>query len=338
METLFNKYFQVNNEPYCIWDLSLDERNLEFIEQTDFDYFDYLAQTAISDLEREDHKQHAAMLMRQGLYHGLETLFSFIGALIQSPDCVYGWILKCNPGDVRAVIKRISASDNSLSRKIPIAEISWDNISKLIFVYSNANQNEVEINIKNFSQLWKKLAGFFIDEKYIAEYNSIKHGYRVQPGGFGLSIGKEIEPGKAAPPENMQTIGYSEFGTSFLRLEKLPIQDKSNRSYRTRRLSLNWSVEQTAILLQLVSMSLNNVLSVLKIINGVEASKVKFLRPEDPNMFEMAWKTSTSVISMTMDYTIDNSHFKTISKQEIKKIVDGITEKNIAYAKSLCEF
>jgi len=40
--TLQNTIIVVNDEPYCIWEVDLEKRNLEFIEGIDVDYFEYL--------------------------------------------------------------------------------------------------------------------------------------------------------------------------------------------------------------------------------------------------------------------------------------------------------
>ncbi len=324
--TLSNSVFAVNEAPFCIWDVSLNERNLEFIEQFDTGYFEYLASTALNDLEDAEHKKHAALLMRQGLYHGLETLFSMLGAMIQAPDCVYGWVLKCNPGDVRKIVERINFEDDLLPRKLVLGKISWKELCNKIFSYSNPNPSEVQKNADNFSHLWQRLATHYLKEENVQEYNGIKHGFRIKPGGFGLRIGIEHKYGVPPPPEEMKALGYSEFGSSFLTLEKVPTDEKANRSYRSRKTSLNWSAEQVALLLQLVSMSLKNVIAALKIVNGIQPSQVQFVRPAEPDAFERPWQVSTGVTSFTRDYSIDASCFEKTTKQQLEEIVRSTTE------------
>lgn len=319
--TLSNVVFSVNEEPFCVWDVSLKDRNLEFLKQFDPTYFEYLANTAVDDLDDSKHKKHAAVLMRQGLYHGLETLFSMLGALIQSPDCVYGWVLRCNPGDVRKVVERVSQEDTTLPRKLVLKEVSWEELSNFIFAHSNPDQGEVKRNADNFCRLWQRLAAHYLNEDNLAEYNGIKHGFRVKPGGFGLRIGIQSALGVPAQPEDMQTIGHSEFGSSFLSLEKVPTDEKSNRSYRSRKRSLNWSAEQVALLLQLVSMSLSNVVSALKIVNGVSPSDVEFVRPVEKDAFERPWQLTPGVTSFTMDYELDPTNFEKTTKQQLQEVL-----------------
>ncbi len=323
---LSNVVFSVNDDPFCIWDVSLAERNLEYLEQFDCKYFEYLAITGLNGLEDEHHQKHAALLMRQGLYHGLETLFSMLGALIQAPDCVYGWVLKCNPGDVRRIVQRINQGDDSLPRKLVMNNISWKELSYAIFAHSNSDEGEVKRNADNFCGLWQRLAAHYLKEENIAEYNGIKHGFRIRPGGFGLRVGLEPEYGVPPPPEAMKTIGYSKFGSSFLTLEKVPVDEKQNRSYRSRKMSLNWSTEQVALLLQLVSMSLENVIAALKIVNDMPPSDVQFFRPIESDAFEKPWQVSIGVTSATMDYSIDAINFEKTTKEQLWDIVRSTTE------------
>ena len=324
--TLSNSVFSVNENPFCIWDVSLNERNLEFLEQFDSGYFEYIAITALNDLENAEHKQYAALLMRQGLYHGLETLFSMLGALVQAPDCVYGWVLKCNPGDVRKIVERINREDDLLPRKLVLGKVSWEELCRTIFLYSDTDLNQVQKNTDSFANLWQRLAEHYLKEENVQEYNGIKHGFRIRPGGFGLRVGLQREYGVPAPAEEMKTIAYSEFGSSFLTLEKVPANEEANRSYRSRKRSLNWSAEQVALLLQLVSMSLNNVIAALKIVNGIQPSQVQFVRPAEPDTFEKPWQVSTGITNFTMDYSIDTSCFEKTTKQQLEKIVRSTTE------------
>ena len=52
-----------------------------------------------------------------------------------------------------------------------------------------------------------------------AEYNSIKHGLRVNPGGSYIAVGAEQTPGVPAPPEAMRSMGGSPYGSTFFEIE-----------------------------------------------------------------------------------------------------------------------
>lgn len=104
----------------------------------------------------------------------------------------------------------------------------------------------------------------------------------------------------------MKLIGHSEYGASFFKLESIG-SEKKNRSLRSRRISLNWKIEKITLLIQLISMSINNVISALKFVNGYSPASLKFTRPTEDEDFEKPWLYSPGVISFNMDFTIDKS-------------------------------
>lgn len=118
---LQNTIFVVNEEPYCIWDADLSARNKDFLEGIDAEYFHYVVKT---HLDTNDEKR-ASIALRTTLHHGMETMFSLLGAYIQAPDCVYAWIAKCSNNELRKFVKKIEEYDNSLFTKLNIAKVSW---------------------------------------------------------------------------------------------------------------------------------------------------------------------------------------------------------------------
>lgn len=182
-----NTIIVVNDEPYCIWEHDLKGRNNEFLESTDVEYFDYVLNT---HLTTEDEKR-AAVSLRMTFHHALETLFSLLGSYVQAPDCAYAWIIKCSTTDLREVIRRINQEDKTLISKLKLTDISWRAIAELIFYCYMPGTGKNKITTELFAQLWQRLAHEFLDKNYVDEYNSLKHGFRIRAGGFGLAIGLE---------------------------------------------------------------------------------------------------------------------------------------------------
>jgi len=176
------------------------------------------------------------------------------------------------------------------------------------------------------------LASEFVNPAHIDEYNSIKHGFRVRSGGFTLAVGKEHEYGVSPPQEEMKVVGHSEYGTTILKLEPIT-NKKGNRSYRSRRHSLNWRIEKTVLLLQLTSMSITNITSALKIANGVEAGTCKFTWPVDDETFIEPWKYSPGVTSSSMDYGFDFDESMESTKEDLEKIVSEFTQEKVNKSK-----
>ena len=83
--------FAVADEPYCCWEYDLAERNQRFLATLDATYFHYVADRHFEEVEGEN-RQRAAVALRAAYHHGLETLFSLLGALTQAPDAVPAWL------------------------------------------------------------------------------------------------------------------------------------------------------------------------------------------------------------------------------------------------------
>lgn len=305
--------FAVNDEPYCLWEANIQERNRAFLNGIDSEYFTYVLDT---HLETEDEKR-ALVAIRLSLHHATETMFSLLGAFVQAPDCAYAWIAKCNNTELREFVKRLTQEDKTLITKLPIGKVNWKSVANLIFAtYQPGTERQVSI-INNFTVFWERLAGEFANATQIDEYNALKHGFRMRSGGFTLAVGKEEKYGVAPPEAEMGVIGQSAFGATFFKIEKLRL-DKGDRNIRSRHTSVNWSLERVILLHQLVNMSINNTVSALKIVSGVaSASSCKFICPESGADFDQPWQHGTGVTSMNMDYVIDESRIPNASKSEL---------------------
>lgn len=240
--TLQNTIIVVNEEPYCIWEVDLEKRNIEFIEGIDVNYFEYLLKVHSN---AEDEKR-ASIALKTTLHHAVETFFSLLGAYIQAPDCVYAWVAKCSNTELRELIKRVDERDVSIFTKFNIEEISWESLAELIFHGYMPNTEKADTTKKSFAKFWSLLAHEFLNDKNIEEYNSLKHGFRVRSGGFSLAVGVQSEKGVVPPREEMKSLGGSEHGTKFIRMEPAG-GIKNNRSLRSRKVSLNWRVEAVAL-------------------------------------------------------------------------------------------
>lgn len=159
---------------------------------------------------------------------------------------------------------------------------------------------------KNFGDAWGRLAHEFLDPNNIAEYNALKHGNRVLPGGFTLSMGLEEEYGKPAPREATNVMTHSKWGSTFYRIERFGGEDKANRSVRSVRHSVNWNVWNTAAATQLLAMSTRNVISTIQISNGSDPATVKFYLVDEED-FRKPWAVSVGLLDhASFDLVMDD--------------------------------
>lgn len=309
--------FAIDESPFCVWEWDLQERNLAFINSIDPTYFEYLANVHVQALEIDEHKQHAALSLRTAYAHGLETFFALLFATIQAPDCVIGWVHKYEVQDLRNLIQKVETWRPILS-KLMIEPINWESLSNTILLGLSLEDKAKENRIKeHFATAWARFAHDYAHEKSNQEYNSIKHGFRACAGGFRAAIGKEEKYGIPAPAERMRSMGGSDFGSSFFIPEKIGVQ---KLHFRVRRYSINWRPERFLYGLHIISFSLQNILSCLKVVNGVDARTVQFSWPSDESRFEELRRPIGGVIEVGLDTTIRPEHIELFTKQEILDI------------------
>ena len=314
--TLTGQPFVVDETPYCVWGYDLAAQNLTYIEGIDPTYFEHIAQMHGPLIDGEEGK-YASIAVRVAYSHALETLFALLCATLQSPHAVTGWMARYRNNELRSVVWKIDNRRKVLTAFDTPIYRSWETVSQIFFQYKQTTHKDVNLR-ELFADLWNRLASDFLDEQRETEYNSIKHGMRVVPGGFTLAFGAENTPGVPAPPENMRLLGGSKFGSAFYTTEQL--QDKLN--FSIRRNSLNWSPETLIIRLHLISSSISNIVTFLKILHGVSPSELNYVIPTDITLFERAWAVDHSITSFSTSRTIDASNLPTLSKEDILKVYE----------------
>jgi hypothetical protein len=147
-----------------------------------------------------------------------------------------------------------------------------------------------------------------LDSNCRSEYNSIKHGFRCVPGGFTLAA-KPADGDEA----KWETVGKSEFGSSFFVAKKLEPQC---HRFRVDSTSHNWDPATLRDRLTLIAASLKNILLALRMLNGGNGGSV--LRPTDETIWESAWKRTHCVFAISVNEGIELKHIKPFSKSEIR--------------------
>ena len=307
------RLFVVGERPFCVWDTDIQSRALEFLDQVDASYFDYLADTHIQhiseDQPREKESQFAALAIRTAYSQALETFFALLCAAIQAPQCIHAWIDNYQSKELYSLVRQIQSRQPVISL-LKISKPTWHTIAEAVFESLVLEDKERESTIKKeFGNLWSRFASQFLDEGLRDEYNSIKHGLRVRPGGFYVAMGHE----------KMQVIGNSEFGSSYFASQKIGNRAHHLEMKRHRR---NWSPEALYWSLHLLSLSITNVKAALRILNGVPATDVDFQWPTDKEVFQEPWKQSVRIGITSMSHSaiyVRPEFIDPISKDEILK-------------------
>jgi len=311
--------FAVNDRPFCVWEWDLKERTTEFLQTADPGYFEYVAQLHIANIVGENARR-AAVALRTNYAHGLESFFALLFACFQAPDCVPGWLAKYQLTDLRALVAKVT-SCRPFRSKIKLQFNSWEELAAIVHEIAMEEEGERALWRKELGRLWAGFARDFLDEEQSVEYNSLKHGFRVSPGGFILSVGFEPTPGVSPPPEAMMSIGGSQFGSSFFKAEEL---SQKGRHFRIRRQSRNWIPENHYHGLLFLSNSMDNVLSFLKRARGAEPSSAPMRRPESQESYRYPWRLKTGPVGFNVDTVVARENIKEFTAEEILAIYDSL--------------
>jgi hypothetical protein len=103
---------------------------------------------------------------------------------------------------------------------------------------------------------------------------------------------------------------------------------KSDPHFRTVHHSVNWNLVCMAGRLRLISMSICNVLSFLKIFNGKEPSSVKFTRFSDASLFDEPWQNSTGVTQASFDLPVTERDIRRVTVADLRKIMEAAMPKD----------
>ncbi len=276
--------FAVAERPFCCWEHDLLARNLEFLRGIDPDHFDSVAGLLFAHLDG-DAAMSASIALRSLYHQTVEALLSLLGAAAQAPEAVQAWIAKCSTHDLEEVVRALLDGKPLLTQSGRRA-VDFDQLSLVVHQAAWPDDGEGAPTAAHFSRLWQRFAREFLDETARAEYNAIKHGNRVIPGGFDLALGVEESVGVPARPESMVSMGGSRFGSTFFQPEK--VRD-SKLHLRTRRVSVNWSPKSMGQRIVLASLSISNVIAGLQVFLGVDPRSLVFRRPASASAFDEAW-------------------------------------------------
>lgn len=315
MSEIYPMRFAVNDTPYCFWSLDPIGQDLEFLNNVDARYFEHIADLHSDSLE-SDQKQYAAAAIRVAYSQGLETLFAFLCAVAQAPDCVIGWFLKYQNRDLSEVVRKISTRE-PIYTKLRCKIVTWDVIAEVVFSNLKTGDSQKDKAISdNFARLWRRFASDFLDKHHALEYNSIKHGLRSKLGGFYFALGAEDTAGVPAAPDKMRVIGSSEFGSSFFVAERL----HDTRNFSVKHQSLNWFPLNFVYALKLISVSINNIIGFLKVFHGIAAKDVNFSWLSDDATYNEPWSRSTGITSFGLNSPITEQAITPLTKDEILEV------------------
>jgi hypothetical protein len=272
--------FVTGKRPSVFWGYDLGRDNDEFLKALDPGYFEFVARDCAARLEdasalTQADRFRVATALRLAYGQAAETLLALLCASTQAPWFPMGWMARYRTSDLCDVVRaiqQVEAFPNALVQQ----PVTWRSISASVHGAIDDEDRRKDLSDK-FAALWKHVASAVLADSERREYNALKHGLRVSPGGFSASVSVEKAPGVPAAAEEMQSLGGAEFGSSFI--VPIEIDGAPKNNLRVSRVSQNWSPASLVIQLQLMACSMGNVISYLRICGGADASEVRFRWP-----------------------------------------------------------
>lgn len=315
----------VNDEPYRLWDQDPERRTAEFLDSIDPAFFSYLAEAHAEKLDSEEHKRSVATASRMAYLHGIETFMTLVGAAVQAPHAPYAWVTLAQTKLLRGVVERITSGDPSLHTEFSNWDHTWDGLAKGVFAFSG-EENGWPQTAESFGKVWRIFAGEFLDEHNQDEYNSLKHGFRIRSSGVKLALGKQHQPGVPASREEMHYLGGSDTGSTFFEIERAGPDIDTNRNRRTRRRTVNWTPETMIRGLQVIDVSIRNIVAFLRIVHGAAPNTIQFHRLEGVEDLASLLRDSVGVRTWSFDAVLDDSQIPLTTKKQLLEELASVTE------------
>ncbi|WP_342304595.1 hypothetical protein [Methanolobus sp. ZRKC5] len=146
-----------------------------------------------------------------------------------------------------------------------------------------------------------------------------------------MFIAEEKECVMSPPFNEAISMGGSEFGSSFLIRNQICEKEKKNGKchFQVEQHNVNWEPITITTRLILLSHSIKNILSYLKIENGVKQETVTFSLPSDLSVFNKACKPLDGVLSMNSDSIINQEDIEIFTKEEILAVYNQTEENEV---------
>lgn len=315
----------IDDQPHCFWDPELTQHNRDFLNGILPEYFEFLVEAhAAAD---ETKAQMAALALRSAYHQALETFVALACTALQAPGCAIGWMLLYRDDALRSLVRRINSSQGGVPNQLGLSRVTWQGLAEVVHHGVGTGDADWAGAVQCFGQVWQRFGVDYCEHFRIAEYNSVKHGLRARPGGWWLAVGLEKERGVPAPPEAMQCIGRSDYGTHFHCAE--PVRGPDGSAQRghwfLERRRLNWDVEHMATAIQLLAMSQTNLLSFLKRHAGIPAKDLKFFCPVDERAFDLPGGFAGGANNFAMRMTIPSQVIPAWDKRKLQQIYSAVS-------------
>ena len=301
--------FAVVDRGVCVWAKDIVRENIRYLQGLDPAFFVHmgnahdLTQRPPEAAEAEVATHHQATALRLTCGIATETLFALLGAALQAPYCVFGWMSLYRNKELVDLVERVHTG-KPLRVIRPFQPPSWEKIAATIYSPLPGGSPVPQ----QFAQAWSRMAEDYLSDHTRDVHNSLKHGLRVAAGGFSVT----------ATVEDRSVTFTNETSHSYVSLRPI---GKSKNHYAIRRTAVPTDAGRDQAALSIVTASLSNVIAFLRAQAQEESFEPRLLIP-DPDLFELFAKPGRGVKSFSFGENIEPRPEEMLSSEEILSIYD----------------
>jgi hypothetical protein len=309
--------FAVLDRAVCVLGQDLPGDNLRFLRGLDPEFFLYQASAHQHPDVGGAGATRAALALRLNYSMAVEALFGMLGAVMQAPDCVFGWLSAYKNDELRGLVHRVSNGE-PLKTLPPFRPTTWSQVSSALLEPLREQDTDRHATVRDlFAKAWGIFASDLLSESSSREYNSLKHSFRVQPGSVTIDIshqGKSLLKSESALAHSFP----------FLRRTK-ERKNHYNVSYATLALEPTFC----AVALSVIALSINNAIAFARTRAGDTAPGVAVRFPESLELFEELWKPRAPVAALTYGGSVTIPDAEYWSDAEILSVYDDAPDTEV---------
>lgn len=318
MATVQYSVFYVGDRPRAFWDPELGKKNLGFLRGIDPSYYSHISKVH-EPLLKQDSRLQAATALRIAYSQGLETLMALACAAMQAPDCILGWMLLYKNHELRSLVASISGQRDSVLVHPWYSPPSWNLFARRMLGGAQCEE-ELRSDLETkFARLFSGFASDFLDDRREQEYNALKHGARPRLGGFHMSIGEQPDKGTPASPEDMVSLGGSEFGSAFFAPERVGA-DKLH--LRPVKVAVNWVPENLVEGLLVLEIAIGDLVSFLRAQAGEPIEDCPLTLLKEDFMYELPWAKSCGITTGSFRLNFDSNDVADWNEDDLRRLID----------------
>lgn len=179
--------FAVLDRPACVWNSPVAETGAKFLAGVDPLFFAYQSRVHASILAEAEQSGDTSTALRASLAlrlaHGaaLEFLFAMVGAVMQAPHCVFGWLNLYKNDELLELVARLRTK-RGLKTLAPFRPPTIERVVAVVLSPLERHDAPEHARVAPlFVRALNILAEEFTNRTSTREYNSLKHSFRVQP-------------------------------------------------------------------------------------------------------------------------------------------------------------